>query len=76
MVGQGAALAAIGLMIGTAAAMMLSRLMDGLLCGVSSRDPLSFVAAAVVLLLATLTASYVPARNATRVDPATALRSE
>ena len=64
-----------GLAIGVAAALMLSKLMAGLLFDVSARDPLTLGAAAAVLGLTTLLAAYLPARRASRVDPTMVLRS-
>jgi putative ABC transport system permease protein len=66
----------IGLAIGVAGALAVSRMLSSWLYGVSARDPLTFVATPVGLALVALLASYIPARRATKVDPAVALRSE
>jgi len=73
---QGTRLAFMGIAAGVAAAVLLTRLMSHLLFGVSATDPLTFAAVAILLTLVTLLASYIPARRATRVDPAIALRYE
>jgi predicted permease len=73
---QGVVLALIGLPIGLAMAVGLTRLMSGMLYGVSALDPVTFVVVPVGLLLVTLLASYVPARRAARIDPMAALRAE
>jgi ABC-type antimicrobial peptide transport system permease subunit len=67
---------AIGAAIGLAAAMLITRLISGMLFGVSSRDPLTFVATALLLAAVGLFAAFVPARRASRVDPLVALRYE
>ena len=76
IVGEGLALAVAGAALGTVAAFGLTRWMGSLLFSVSPTDPLTFVAVPAVLTLVALTASYLPARRATRVDPVSALRAE
>jgi len=66
----------IGLAIGLAGAIGLTRLLQGLLFGVQPGDPLTFAFVAGILALAALAASMVPANRAARVDPLVALRSE
>jgi putative ABC transport system permease protein len=76
IVARGAQLAIVGTLAGLAAALVLSGLMKSLLFGVGPRDPLTFLAAPLVLLAVALLAAYVPARRAARVSPMEALRSE
>jgi len=76
VVGGGLRLAALGVGIGLAAALALTRVMASLLYGVSTTDPLTFVSIPLLLLAVALAASYLPARRALRVDPVAALRSE
>jgi putative ABC transport system permease protein len=76
VLGQGARAAILGIALGIAAALALTRLMASLLFGVSAADPLTFLAVALLLTLVALAASYIPARRAMRVDPMVALRHE
>ncbi len=77
MVGkQGIWLCLAGLALGFIGAVALSRLLRGLLFGVPVQDLLSIAGMAAVLLVGTLSACYIPARRAARLDPATALRSD
>ena len=76
IVGHGAKMALIGVAVGVAASLAVTRLMAKLLFGVSAYDPLTFLAVACLLILVALAASYIPARRAMRVDPMTALRYE
>ena len=76
IVGQGLALTLIGVALGSAGAFALTRLITGLLYGVSPTDPTTFLAVAILLSAVALLACYIPARRATRVDPLVALRYE
>lgn len=73
-VAHGLKLVVIGMSIGLPLAFALARLLESLLYGVQSTDLASFLAGAVVLASVVMTACYIPARQATRVDPLTALR--
>jgi predicted permease len=76
VIGRGMALAIPGVIIGLLGGLAFTRMMRGLLFGVSPIDPLTFVAIPVALVLVALLASYIPAQRATRVDPTVSLRSE
>jgi len=76
VIGRGMALAVPGVIIGLLGGLAFTRMMRGLLFGVSPIDPLTFVAIPVALVLVALLASYIPAQRATRVDPTISLRSE
>jgi putative ABC transport system permease protein len=69
-------LAAVGAGVGIAVAIFLSELLSSLLFGVSAVDPLTYTSVAVGLIIAAVTASYLPARRACNVNPIEALRSE
>jgi putative ABC transport system permease protein len=71
---QGMSLVVTGVLIGFVASLLVGRLLSGMLYGVSSGDPVSLAAAALMLLAIALLACYLPARWASRVDPLVALR--
>src|SRR5947208_7598926 len=73
---RGLRLTTIGLIIGAAAALLLTRLMENLLYKVSPRDPLAFASAFVIMTVVALAACFLPAWRAPRIDPAQALRDE
>jgi putative ABC transport system permease protein len=73
---HGVKLVAIGLVIGVAAALALTRLMSTLLFGVQSTDPMTYVVVSLVLGVIALVATYLPARRAARIDPIVALRTD
>jgi predicted permease len=73
---QGAKLALLGIGIGVAGAVGLTRFLQGLLFGTEHLDPAAFVTTSALLLVVALLASYVPAIRAARVDPMTSLRTE
>jgi predicted permease len=75
-VGRGLALTAAGLGIGLGGALVLTRLMSGVLYGVSATDPLTFAGVGVVLLAVAALASWLPALRASHLDPVEALRSD
>jgi len=76
IVGHGVGLALMGVIAGVPAALALTRLMKGMLSGVPSTDPVTYMAVVGMLLSSALLASYLPARRATQVDPIVALRAE
>jgi predicted permease len=74
--GQGLAIVALGAVIGTLAALGLTRAMASFLYGVNAHDPLTYLAVTLLISAVTLLACYIPARRATKVDPMEALRYE
>jgi predicted permease len=76
IVGRGLRLAGLGVVIGIVAALALTRVMQGVLYGVTPTDPLTFFGVAVALLAVAAGASWIPAWRATKVDPLVALRAE
>jgi putative ABC transport system permease protein len=73
---QGMLLVGIGVAAGLGVALIATRLVEGLLYGVSRNDPANFAVVVLLLAAAVLLACYVPARRATKVDPMVALRCE
>jgi putative ABC transport system permease protein len=73
---QGLTLAALGIVVGLALALAVTRLLSGFLYGVSPFDAVTFIGVPVLLTLVALLACWLPARRATRVDPIIALRAE
>ena len=76
VLGEGLKLIGVGVLLGVAAALMLTRLLEGMVYGVKVRDPLIFAVVNLLMVAVSLAACYVPARQATRVDPLVALRYE
>jgi putative ABC transport system permease protein len=76
IVGEGLRLALFGVGVGLVAALVLTRLLQSFLFGISAYDPVTFIAVSLLLTLVAAAASYFPARRATRVNPMIALRYE
>jgi putative ABC transport system permease protein len=71
---QGMRHAAAGVVLGVPAAFLLSRVMSSLLFGVTTHDPLTFIALPILIVAVTSVACFLPARRAAKVDPVTAIR--
>jgi putative ABC transport system permease protein len=76
VMGQGLVLAGVGIAIGFAAALALTRVLGSLLVGVAPTDPATHAAAALALLAVAAIACWIPARRAARLQPAAALRDD
>jgi putative ABC transport system permease protein len=75
VVGHGLTLVAIGIALGVSVALGVSRLIGGLLFGISPTDPATFIAVPLALAAAAFTASYIPAWRAARINPLVALQN-
>ena len=76
VVSQGAKVVLVGTVVGVAAALASTRLLDALLYDVSAVDPVVFVAMSIMMIGIGMLASYVPARRASNVDPIESLRND
>jgi putative ABC transport system permease protein len=76
VLGQGARLIGIGLTVGVSGAMLVTRLLKGVLYNVGATDPVTFVVVALLLTFVGLVACYIPARRASRMDPMLAIRQD
>jgi predicted permease len=76
VLGEGTKMAMIGAVVGTAASLVLTRLMAKQLFGVSAHDPLTYASVAFALMLVAIAACFIPARRAVRTDPMKSLRCE
>jgi ABC-type antimicrobial peptide transport system permease subunit len=76
LLGHVLTLVAVGVVLGLGGAAALARLMESMLFGVSTLDPMTYVAVSAILLSAAVLAGYLPARRVTRIDPMAALRTE
>ena len=76
VLGQGMKLAAIGVLLGLVGALAMTRWLASLLYGVSATDPLTFLVIALLPMIVTTLACWIPARRASKVDPLVALRCE
>ena len=73
---QGSRLASVGITVGLVAAFVFRKVVEQLLYGIETSDPLTFTMVPIVLVVVALAASLLPAMRATRVDPAVSMRAE
>jgi putative ABC transport system permease protein len=76
VIGEGLKLSAAGILIGVAGAFLITRVMASLLVDVRPTDPATFAAIVLVFATIAMTASWIPARRASRLDPMAAIREE
>jgi ABC-type antimicrobial peptide transport system permease subunit len=76
VLGDGMSLTFIGILLGLAGSVALTRVMESFLFDVSPTDAMTFVGVSLLLAAVSLLAAYLPARKATRLDPTIALRCE
>jgi ABC-type antimicrobial peptide transport system permease subunit len=76
VLGQGLFITLVGVVVGMAGSLALTRTMKSMLFGITATDPITLAAVAILLTSVALAACYIPARRATRVDPMVALRYE
>ncbi len=76
VMGQGVRLTAFGLFLGLIGGLAVTRVMSGLLFGVTATDPIAFVGAAVLLTAISMVAVWIPSRRAVRVNPVDVLNAE
>jgi putative ABC transport system permease protein len=76
IVGQGMRVVAVGVAVGLAGALLVTRLMTNVVYGIRVTDPVTYAAVSVLLVVVALVASYVPARRATRIDPLASMRTD
>jgi ABC-type antimicrobial peptide transport system permease subunit len=72
---EGGVLLAFGLVLGVAGAFFAARVIQGLLFGVAPHDPITFVGVAVLMAAIGVVACWIPARRASRIDPAITMRA-
>jgi putative ABC transport system permease protein len=73
---QGVAWTVVGLLLGVAGSIALSRYLQGVLFGITPVDPLTFAVVSAIFLVVAMIATFIPARRIARVDPLVALRTQ